>query len=82
VKSLVLGAVLLAADADEAVLAERVRAAQIGAAIAFVVTVTGLALGARHLARRAKEDEAEELLEEAYREMDEQLGRERNEKGR
>lgn len=69
-RSVMLAAALLAADADDAVLAERVRAAQIGAAIAFVLTVGGLALGARHLARRAKENEAEELLEEAYRELD------------
>lgn len=72
-KALVLAAALLAGDADESLLDKRVHAARIGAAIAFVVTVGGLALGARYLARRAKEAEEEERLAEAFREIDEEL---------
>ncbi len=73
--ALLLTAALLFAGADETVLAERVHSARIGAAIAFVVTVGGLVLGARALGRRAKEAEEEQQLADAFRELDEELSR-------
>ena len=76
-KTALIGAALLAAGmapaADGSTLEDRLVAGRIGAGIAFVVVVSGLALGARALARRAKEAEDAAQLEAAFREIDDDL---------
>lgn len=59
---------------DDATLDHRMMAGRIGAVIAFVGLVAGLAYGARVLARRAKQAEDRERLAEAFHELEEELG--------
>ena len=75
IASLVLVAAMATSSAPttDAILDDRMGAARVGAAIAFVVLVGGLAYGARRLSHHAKTAEESERLESAFREIEETL---------
>ena len=77
IAALALVAALDAAPADDATVASRMQSARIASAVTFVVVVVGLGLGARALSRRARKVEDEERLAAAFREIDEDLSKEK-----
>ena len=67
----------LLAAATDAELAQRMSAGRAGMVVAFVGAVVALWLGLRALGRRARSEEEEQRLEGAFREIDEELRRDR-----